>query len=146
MHLRSLVIKNFRGLESIEVEFDNLVNVIVGPNAIGKTTVLEAIRLTKALLAPRTQHESQQALFALGAAVPYNPQRIFPEAIARDSSRAIEISCEYFMDDTDLANFQETCNKLRRRRLSARRECHSRIQATAFLCSRRRKGSFSSRK
>lgn len=103
MRLHKLAIKNFRGLESVEVEFDNLVNVIVGPNAIGKTTVLEAIRLAKALLAPRTQHESQQALFALGAAVPYNPQRIFPEAIARDKSRPIEITCEYVLDDAEMA-------------------------------------------
>jgi predicted ATPase len=107
MRLRSLVIKNFRGLESIEVEFDNLVNVIVGPNAIGKTTVLEAIRLTKALLAPRTQQESQNALVSLGAAVPYLPQRIFPEAIARDVSRPIEISCEYLLNDGEIAELSK---------------------------------------
>ena len=60
MHIKSLRVKNFRALEDIEVDFDNRVNVIVGPNAIGKTTVLEAIRLVKALLSPRTQNESNR--------------------------------------------------------------------------------------
>jgi len=36
MHIKSLRVKNFRALEDIEVDFDNRVNVIVGPNAIGK--------------------------------------------------------------------------------------------------------------
>jgi predicted ATPase len=95
MHLKSLMVRNFRALEEIEVTFDNRVNVIVGPNAIGKTTVLEAIRFAKAVLAPRTQNESSQVLFSLGAAVPYNPQQLIPEAIARDKTKPIEIRCLY---------------------------------------------------
>jgi predicted ATPase len=112
MHLRHLVVVNFRGLEALDVEFDNLVNVIVGPNAIGKTTVLEAIRLTKALLAPRTQTETQQALFALGAAVPHNPQRIYPEAIARDTSRPIEIRCTYVLEGDELTELASNIQQL----------------------------------
>ena len=54
MYLKMLEVKNFRALEDIRVEFNPRVNVIVGPNAIGKTTILEAIRLVKVLLAPRT--------------------------------------------------------------------------------------------
>ena len=45
MHLINVKIKNFRAIEDIHVEFDSRVNVIVGPNAAGKTTVLEAVRL-----------------------------------------------------------------------------------------------------
>jgi predicted ATP-binding protein involved in virulence len=37
MHLKSLTIRNFRAIQDITVPFDSLVNVIVGPNAIGKT-------------------------------------------------------------------------------------------------------------
>jgi hypothetical protein len=39
-------------------------------NAVDKTTVLEAIRLAKAVLAPRTQNEAGQALQSLRIAVP----------------------------------------------------------------------------
>ncbi|VWB69782.1 DNA replication and repair protein RecF [Burkholderia lata] len=95
MHLRSLKIVNFRAIKHVEVEFDSQVNVIVGPNAIGKTTILEAIRLTKAMLAPRTQSESNQALFALGAASPHVPNRMKMSAIAQDELQPIVISCRY---------------------------------------------------
>src|SRR5258705_9826337 len=70
MHLSRLQIINFRSLENIEVEFDGLVNVVIGPNAVGKTTILEAIRLAKAILAPRTQNETQQTMISLGLTSP----------------------------------------------------------------------------
>jgi recombinational DNA repair ATPase RecF len=65
MHIHNIKVKNFRALEDIYVEFDSKVNVIVGPNAAGKTTVLEAVRLVKALLAPRTQSEAGQVIQSL---------------------------------------------------------------------------------
>jgi predicted ATPase len=102
MRLSHLVIRNFRGLEDIEVTFDNRVNVIVGPNAVGKTTVLEAIRLAKALLAPRSQNEAGQTLQSLRIAVPHYPQRIFPDAVARDRGKSIEIRCRYELDELEL--------------------------------------------
>ncbi len=77
MHLKRLRVENFRALEKIDVEFDARVSVIIGPNAIGKTTVLEAIRLAKGILSPRTQNETNQVLQALGAMSPHMPQRIF---------------------------------------------------------------------
>jgi predicted ATP-binding protein involved in virulence len=81
MHLKRLRVENFRALEKIDVEFDARVSVIIGPNAIGKTTVLEAIRLAKGILSPRTQNETNQVLQALGAMSPHMPQRIFPTAL-----------------------------------------------------------------
>ncbi|MDA8152943.1 MAG: AAA family ATPase [Acidithiobacillus sp.] len=95
MHLQSLKVVNFRALKNIEIDFDNQVNVIVGPNAIGKSTILEAIRLVKAMLSPRTQNESNHALFALGAASPHVPNRLKMNAIAQDEKAAIVISCRY---------------------------------------------------
>jgi len=95
MRIKSLHIKNFRALEEIDVDLESSVSVIVGPNAIGKTTLLEAIRLAKAIVAPRSPNESSQALFSLGAAAPYSPGRIISSAIARDPKRQIEIRCRY---------------------------------------------------
>ena len=43
MHLRSLYLHNFRVYEEAHFEFCPRVNVISGPNAVGKTTILEAI-------------------------------------------------------------------------------------------------------
>ena len=44
MKILKLKIENLRGLSDVDFEFYQPTNVIVGPNAIGKTTTLEAIR------------------------------------------------------------------------------------------------------
>lgn len=94
MHISKLKIRNFRGLEDIEFQPRTGINVLVGPNAVGKTSVLEAIRLTKALLAPRYREEVGQVLQSLGAATPhmmFGEQQIDFTAIAGTNSRALEI-------------------------------------------------------
>ncbi|MEI6730675.1 MAG: AAA family ATPase, partial [Pseudomonadota bacterium] len=45
MHLSSLHIKNFRMLEDFQVKKLGKVNLIVGKNNSGKSTVLEALRI-----------------------------------------------------------------------------------------------------
>jgi predicted ATPase len=91
MHVSHLVIRNFRAIEDIQFDLVPRANVIVGPNGVGKTTILQALRLTKALLSPRSQHEAQQALISLGAASPHFPNRIAYEALGRDRSKPVEI-------------------------------------------------------
>ena len=103
MHVHSIKVKNFRALEDIYVEFDSNVNVIVGPNAAGKTTVLEAIRLVKALLAPRTQQESSQVLQSLGLASPHMPNQLRIQAIARDVQKAVVVGCRFALGPSELA-------------------------------------------
>lgn len=43
MYLKKLKLQNFRSYKSIEIEFDQNLNVIIGKNDIGKSTVLEAL-------------------------------------------------------------------------------------------------------
>jgi predicted ATPase len=95
MRLKSLSIQNFRALENINIEFTGTADVIVGPNAVGKTTVLEAIRITRAILAPRVPNEAQQALISLGAISPHLPQQLNFAAIARDPKLPLVIDCKY---------------------------------------------------
>jgi predicted ATPase len=73
MRLASLRVKNFRGLQEIDLNIAPSVvsAVIVGPNAVGKTTILEAIRLVRCLLMPTYNGEEQQALQALGILSPH---------------------------------------------------------------------------
>lgn len=112
MQIKSIKIKNFRGLENIQTEFHSKVNVIVGPNAVGKTTVLEAIRLAKALTAPRTQNEATQVLISLGALNPHAAQRLIIEAIARDPSTKVEIQCTYKLDEDEIRLIEKGLSKL----------------------------------
>jgi AAA15 family ATPase/GTPase len=98
MKIIRMNINNFRGLENITFEPDKDVNVIVGPNAIGKTTILEAIRLLKALLAPRYFQESQQTLTALGVLAQnhqfFGSQQIDYGALARDIEQDMRITLD----------------------------------------------------
>lgn len=45
MKITSLNVKNFRNYEKSDFSFDRKINVILGPNGIGKTNILEAIYL-----------------------------------------------------------------------------------------------------
>ena len=102
MYIKHLSIKNFRALVDVSCDLGPRINVIVGPNGVGKTTVLQAIRLTKAILAALTPQESQQVLMSLGAASPHFPQRLFLKGLANDESRRIEIRCVYALTDNEI--------------------------------------------
>ena len=45
MTLKSLILKNFRGYQNFKIDFDNNLNVIVGKNDIGKSTIFEALEI-----------------------------------------------------------------------------------------------------
>lgn len=105
MHISKLKIKNFRGLEDIDFEPGSGINVLVGPNAVGKTSVLEAIRLTKALLAPRYRDEVGQVLQSLGAATPhmmFGEQQIDFSALAGTDTKSLDISVELSLSQREI--------------------------------------------
>ena len=45
MKLNRVIIENFRGIERVEFDAGEYLTGIVGPNAVGKSSILEAIRL-----------------------------------------------------------------------------------------------------
>lgn len=45
MYLRTLEIKNFRGIGHLILNFDSKINVIIGPNAVCKTAIIDALRI-----------------------------------------------------------------------------------------------------
>jgi len=106
MHISHIVIRNFRALEEIDCPLGRRINVIVGPNGVGKTTILQALRLSKALLAPRVQNETQQVLVSLGAASPHFPQRVFLNSLARDPSKLIEVRATCELSQSEIATLQ----------------------------------------
>ena len=107
MFLKRLVVKNFRALEQIDVEFTTRVSVVVGPNAVGKTTLLEALRFAKALLAPRTDSEANQTAMSLGAMTPFDMQNLIGAAIARDISQPVLIRATFAPTQSELTLIEE---------------------------------------
>lgn len=57
MYMKELVLENFRNYESLQLTFDNKVNVILGENAQGKTNVLEAIYVLAMAKSHRTSND-----------------------------------------------------------------------------------------
>lgn len=54
MYLEKLSLHNYRGIRDMEIEFDRHLNVFVGDNGCGKTTVIDAVR--KCLEGARLNH------------------------------------------------------------------------------------------
>jgi predicted ATPase len=103
MQISAISIKNFRAIEDIQIDLSSRCNVVVGPNAIGKTTFVDAIRLVKGLIAPRTQNESNQTLFGLGAMSPHTPGEFDVTSLAGDADRKIEIECSVIFSLEELS-------------------------------------------
>jgi hypothetical protein len=114
MHLVKIRINNFRALEEFSATFNKQANLLVGPNAVGKTTVLEAIRLAKALLAPRTQHEARNVLTSLGVFSNQLPQNFNFAAIARDVQKPITVNCDFALTDEELGELPNRFQELTR--------------------------------
>ena len=114
MQIRELQIKNFRGLTNVTFDFDKSTNVIVGPNAIGKTTVLEAIRLVKALLLPRYYQEAQQVLTSLGAASPHPQLSNYLDypSLSNDPNKPIIISMAIELSETEIKFIKSSANQI----------------------------------
>jgi len=120
MHINHIAIRNFKALTDIDCDLNPRVNVIVGPNAVGKTTILQAIRLTKALLAPRLQNETQQVLVSLGAASPHFPQRMFLNGLAGSPGQPIEIRNTYVLSKDELATLRTSLREMVQNIVAAR--------------------------
>jgi DNA replication and repair protein RecF len=63
MILKKIQLTNFRNIISETVEFDNGINVITGPNAQGKTNLIEAVAYWSAARNFRTVHEDEMIRF-----------------------------------------------------------------------------------
>ncbi|KRS21719.1 hypothetical protein AAY72_06900 [Alishewanella sp. WH16-1] len=61
MYVKHLSLKNMRGLEEVDLTFKPGVNLLVGPNSVGKSTVLEALRVMLSALTARLEGDYRTA-------------------------------------------------------------------------------------
>src|SRR5699024_9310836 len=59
MHIQQLQLKNYRNYETMDISFNNHINVIIGENAQGKTNSLEAIYVLAFTKSYRTPREKE---------------------------------------------------------------------------------------
>ncbi|WP_131753824.1 ATP-dependent nuclease [Burkholderia vietnamiensis] len=106
MKIQQIKISNFRGIDNISFNPGSLVSVIVGPNAVGKSTIFEAIRLAKVLLAPSYNSEIQETLQDMRAWSPFGSSINF-DALVGDKTSSSEIEIEFTLSDEDLQRLTE---------------------------------------
>ena len=96
MKIKSINIKNFRGLSNISFDLNNSTKaaVITGSNAVGKTTILEAIRFSKVLLSPSYEREAVETLQAMGLSTP-NSNRIDVGELVKDPQEVMDIKSKF---------------------------------------------------
>ncbi len=68
MYLKNLKVKDFRNFREDKVEFSNKINVFIGKNAQGKTSLLEAIYMLSLARSHRTFKEKEVIRFQTGYA------------------------------------------------------------------------------
>ena len=123
MKIEQLEIKNFRGLSDVHFRFEAGTNVIVGPNAIGKTTVLEAIRLAHAMLMPRYFQEAQQVLTGLGV---ISPQSQFMQgafdfgSVARELTKPLSVSITFQLSASEATFLSSSVDRIAMEQLRGR--------------------------
>lgn len=110
MRINDVSIKNFRALEKVEFRAEKL-SVLAGPNAIGKTSVLEAIRLAKTFLAPENPQETQQTLQALGMVLP-GVEALLLDPIAGDIQQPVSIRVDFVLTGSEIARLRSGTQQL----------------------------------
>ncbi len=63
MYLANFELKDFRNFEELKINFDPHVNIFIGPNAQGKTNLLEAIYFLALTRSHRTNSDKELIRF-----------------------------------------------------------------------------------
>lgn len=101
MKITKIKIQNFRKLQDIEFTCKQSINTIVGPNGVGKSTIIEAIRLVKAILLPSQDNEGTQTMQNMGVLVPQN-NALLMNSISNDLSKPTIIKLTLQIADDEL--------------------------------------------
>jgi len=101
MRITRLKISNFRGLSNIDFDLTQDTSVIVGPNAVGKSTIFEAIRLLKVMLLPSYNNEAQEALMEMRAWSPMN-NGVILDSILGDANKELIIQADLTLSSAEI--------------------------------------------
>ena len=67
---------------------------------------MEAIRLAKAVLAPRTLSEANNALQGLGVMSPHIPNRLFHKSLTNNPTKPVIVRCEYKLFSDEISQME----------------------------------------
>lgn len=98
MKIKSIHIQNFRSAKDLKIDFDENLNVLVGVNGAGKTTILETLTLGLSWLIKRIQRQNSSGLIISDSDIRYD-----------SSFASIKITCSEKNEDYtwELVKFAE---------------------------------------
>lgn len=111
MHLTSFEICNYKGLTEVRGEIKHRISVVVGPNAVGKSSLLDAIRLAKGVLAPRFPQDTEFLLTDLGLYSP-NTRTIDLAPCRGRMDGPINVRYTFAIDDAEVAHVEKHADQL----------------------------------
>lgn len=82
--IERVIIENFKGIKKADISFNDKINIIVGNNGIGKSTLIEAMAL--ALGYGINQLEITQYLFHASTWKEFDDSKVLPEIIINCTS------------------------------------------------------------
>ena len=56
MHLKSAAIRHYKSLDNVVIEFSNPITVLVGPNAVGKSNIVDCLRFVRDAVGSDLEH------------------------------------------------------------------------------------------
>jgi RecF/RecN/SMC N terminal domain. len=118
MHINKISVNNFRKIDYIEFRLKNSINSIVGPNGVGKSTILDAIRLVKAILLPTMNNEAQTTLQHMGIYSPHLGSVQFSN-LANDKRKEVVINLEIELSQKEIENLENSLESFSMHRLRA---------------------------
>ncbi|MDD5017002.1 MAG: DNA replication/repair protein RecF [Eubacteriales bacterium] len=98
MYLENLVLKNYRNYETLNVRFQNGINILQGKNAAGKTNVLEAIGFLSYGKSFRTQKDTEcikdgcEAAYIKGGIMRTQGQLSVEALLSRQDKKSLKVS------------------------------------------------------
>lgn len=101
MKIKKITIQNFRKLKDISFETVDGINTIVGPNGIGKSSILDSIRLIKAVLLSNIENEANQTLQNMGLYSPHLNNLLF-ENICGDHTKETVIDLKIQLSEDEI--------------------------------------------
>jgi len=136
MKIKKVHIVNFRKIKDISFECVDTINTIVGPNGIGKSSILDAIRLIKAILLPTSDNEAQVTLQFMGLFSPSSGD-LLHESICGDPRKetVIDVHFEISKEEIGFVNNNLSSFNIFRLQNQLGRNIGSRLNLVGYLSS-----------
>ena len=90
MNIKKINIENYRGISNVNFEFDSLLNVFVGINGSGKTTILDALTISLSWLIKRIQRENASGKYISKNDIRNNTPYSLIEIYAKENNKLFD--------------------------------------------------------